>query len=117
MSQTTVNYLSVHYQHPFYRLHRLQSDDGRSTVNSHEYCTLQLTTFGLKIYRGDVKKWSRGNIEPDYRELPLGTQPMLADPGVSTCMTVDTCRKLTDPGWLIPRARVIGLYGLYGLYT
>ena len=62
-----------------------------------------------------MKKWSRGNIEPDYRELPLGTQPMLADPGVSMCMTV--VRKLADPVWLIPRARVIGLYGLYGLYT
>ena len=25
--------------------------------------------------------------------------------------------RLTDPGWLILRACVIGLYGLYGLYT
>ena len=29
------------------------------TFYSHEYHTLQPTTFGLKIYRGDVKKWSR----------------------------------------------------------
>ena len=53
--------------------HRLQPYGHHSTFYSHEYCTLQPTTFGLKIYRGDVKKWSRGNIEPDYRQLPLGT--------------------------------------------
>ena len=40
LSQTTVNSLSVHYQHPFYRPHKLQSNDGRSTFYSHEYHTL-----------------------------------------------------------------------------
>ena len=51
--------------------HKLQPDGRHSTFYSREYCTLQPTTFGLKIYRGDVKKWSRGHIEPDYRQTPL----------------------------------------------
>jgi len=31
---------------------RSRTNDGRSTFYSHEYRTLQPTTFGLKIYRG-----------------------------------------------------------------
>ena len=56
-----------------YSHHRFHPDGRHSTFYSHEYRTLAPTTFGLKIYRGDVEKWSRGNIEPDYRQLPLGT--------------------------------------------
>ena len=70
---TGTHVCQVQCQHPFCRPHRLQANDGRSTFYSHEYCNLAPTTFGLKIYRGDVKKWSRGNIELDYRQTPLGT--------------------------------------------
>ena len=54
----------------------LQSHDDHSISNGREYGTLQPTTFGLKIYRGDVEKWSRGNIEPYYRHPLIVSIPL-----------------------------------------
>ena len=58
----TVELVSLACQHfptvmntALYRLRRFQSDN--------HHCALY------------VKKWSRGNIEPNYRQLPLTTQP------------------------------------------
>ena len=104
MSQTTVNYLSVHCQHPFCRPRRLRTNDGRSTFNSHEYCTPAPTTFGLKyisiVDRGDVKKWSGGNIELDNLEFT---------PNTPYTPYISSIAALTNPG--VQNTGVAGVVG------